>query len=94
VLGELTREQEANGGLDLSGGEGLLLVVPSEANGLVGQSVKRVVDERVHDHHGLLGDASLGVNLLKNLVDVRGEGLDVFAVAGLCALLLGGLGGL
>ena len=35
VLGELTREQEANGGLDLSGGEGLLLVVPSEANGLV-----------------------------------------------------------
>jgi hypothetical protein len=34
------------------------------------------------------------VNLLKNLVDVRGEGLDVFAVAGLCALLLGGLGGL
>ena len=94
VLGELTREQEANGGLDLSGGEGLLLVVPSEANGLVGQSVKRVVDERVHDHHCLLGDASLGVNLLKNLVDVRGEGLDVFAAVGLCALLLGGLGGL
>ena len=34
------------------------------------------------------------MNLLKNLVDVRGEGLDVFAAVGLCALLLGGLGGL
>ena len=94
MLGELTREQETDSCLDLSGGEGLLLVVPSKADGLVRQSVERVVNEGVHDGHGLLGDASLRVNLLKNLVDVRGEGLDVAAASVSRTLLLGRLGGL
>ena len=32
---------------------------------------KDVVDERVHDGHALLGDTSVGVDLLEHLVDVR-----------------------
>jgi hypothetical protein len=31
VLGELTREDETHGSLDLAGGDGVLLVVPGEA---------------------------------------------------------------
>jgi len=34
------------------------------------------VDERVHDVHGLLGDSDVGVDLLEDLVDVDGEGLN------------------
>ena len=45
------------------------------------------MNEGVHDVHGLLGDADVGVYLLEDLVDVDGEGLDSsssgFLVAGL-----------
>ncbi len=82
VLGELTGEEEADGGLDLAGGEGRLLVVADELGGLTGDLLEDIVDEGVHDAHGLLGDASLGVNLLEDTVDVDGEGFD--------SLLLGG----
>ena len=34
------------------------------------------MDEGVHDVHGLLGDADVGVDLLEDLVDVDGEGLN------------------
>ena len=34
------------------------------------------MDERVHDVHGLLGDSDVGVDLLEDLVDVDGEGLN------------------
>ena len=87
VLGELTGEQQAHGGLDLPGGEGVLLVVADEAGGLAGNLLEDVVDEGVHDGHGLLGDAGLGVNLLEDTVDVDGESLAT-------SVLLGGSGGL
>ena len=86
VLGELTGEHEADGGLDLSGGEGGLLVVGGELAGLGGDALEDVVDEGVHDGHALLGDAGVGVDLLEDLVDVGGVALD--------ALLLGAAGGL
>ena len=34
------------------------------------------MDEGVHDVHGFLGDADVGVDLLEDLVDVDGEGLN------------------
>ena len=34
------------------------------------------MDERVHDVHGFFGDSNVGVDLLKDFVDVDGEGLD------------------
>ncbi len=88
VSGELSGEEESDGGLDLSGGEGALLGVSDELGGLVGDSLEDVVDEGVHDEHGLLGDAGLGVDLLEHSVDVDGEGL------GSLGLLLGDDGGL
>jgi hypothetical protein len=98
VLGQLSGEEEANSGLDLSGGQGVLLVVTNKLARLGGDLVEQVVDEGVHHGHAAGGDAGVGVNLLQHLVDVGGVRL----LAGLALLLalrlglgdsLGGLGG-
>ena len=72
VLGELTGEEEPDSGLDLAGGDGGPLVVVSQTAGLGSDSLKEIVDERVHDAHGLGGDTGVGVHLLQDLVDVHG----------------------
>ena len=90
MLGELTGEEEADGGLDLAGGESVLLVVSDEAGGLGSDLLEDIVDERVHDGHGSLGDAGLGVHLLEDTVDVDREGLGSSSLGG---SLLGGTGG-
>ena len=43
------------------------LVVVGELAGLGGDPLEEVVDERVHDGHGLGGDAGVGVHLLQHL---------------------------
>ena len=92
VLGQLTREQEADGSLDLAGREGALLVVAGQTAGLKGKALEDIVDERVQDGHTALGDASVGVHLLEHLVDVRAVGLYSLLVAlSSSACLLGGL---
>jgi len=87
VLGEFAGEEEADGGLDLSGGKGVLLVVSDELGGLEGDLLEDVVDEAVHDLHRSLGDASLGVDLLEDSVDVDGEGLSSASSVGSSSLL-------
>ena len=72
MLGKLTREQEPHSSLDLPRGDGGALVVVSELACLSSNTLEQVVDERVHDAHGLGGDTSVGVDLLQNLVDVDG----------------------
>lgn len=52
--------------------------------GWIGCGWKLTVDEGVQDGHGTVGDTSVGVDLLEDLVDVGGVGL----LAGLGALLL------
>uniref|UniRef100_A0A453JHP8 Uncharacterized protein n=2 Tax=Aegilops tauschii subsp. strangulata TaxID=200361 RepID=A0A453JHP8_AEGTS len=84
VLGELAGEDEAYGGLDLPGGDGGLLVVAGELGGLAGELLEDVVDEGVHDGHGLGGDTDVGVHLLQHLEDV-----DLVRLHALLALLLG-----
>ena len=92
VLGELTREEEPDSSLDLTRGDGGPLVVVSESAGLSGDSLEQIVDERVHDAHGLGGDSSVRVDLLQHLVDVDGIGLLPSQL--LLVSLLDGLGGL
>ena len=70
VLGQLTGEQEADSRLDLAAGDGRLAVVLGQARGLAGNALEQVVDNRVHDAHGLGADAHVGVHLLQHLVDV------------------------
>ena len=71
VLGELAREHEADGRLDLAGRERRLLGEAAQLGGLEGDALEDVVDERVHDRHALLGDARVRVHLLEHAVDVR-----------------------
>jgi hypothetical protein len=96
VLGELAGEDEAHRGLDLAGGDGGLLVVARELGGLAGELLEDVVDERVHDGHGLGGNADVRVHLLQHLEDVDLVGLHrllrlLLPLLALAALLAGGL---
>ena len=94
VLGELSREEEPDSGLDLAGGDGGPLVVVSQTAGLSSDSLKEIVDERVHDAHSLGGDTSVGVDLLQHLVDVDGVGLLPLVPLLLLVALGDGLSGL
>ena len=94
VLGELTGEEEPDSGLDLAGGDGGPLVVVSQLGGLGGDPLKQVIDERVHDAHGLGGDTGVRVHLLQDLVDVDSIGLLPLLLLLLLVSLLDGLGGL
>jgi hypothetical protein len=86
VLGELAGEDEAHRGLDLAGGDGGLLVVVGEAGGFLRELLEDVVDEGVHDGHGLGGYPDVRVHLLEHLEDVDLVCLD--ALLGLLPALL------
>ena len=84
VLAQLAGQVKADGGLDFTAGDGMLLVVVGQSGRLGGNALEDVVHERVHDAHGLAGDARVGVDLLQDLVDVDGVAL----LAGLSPSLL------
>ncbi|KAF3815393.1 hypothetical protein GH733_016775 [Mirounga leonina] len=68
VLGQLPGQQQAHGRLDLPRRDGRALVVMRQAGRLARDALEDVVDERVHDAHGLGRDARVGVHLLQHLV--------------------------
>ena len=105
MFGQLSRQEEPDSSLDLPRGDGGALVVVSELACLGSNTLEQVVDERVHDAHGLGGDTGVRVHLLEHLVDVDGVGLlplslllllvslgDGFCLARLGSGLSGGLG--
>ena len=94
MLGELTGEEEPDGGLDFPGGDGGPLVVVGKTGGLGGDALEDVVDEGVHDGHSLGADASVGVDLLEDLVDVDGVAFLPLLALFLAISLGDGLGGL
>ena len=96
VLGQLSGEEEPDGGLDLPRGDGGSLVVVSQAGRFGGDTFEDIVDERVHDAHGLGGDTSIGMDLLQHLVDVDSIRFLPFLGPLLVVLgdVLGGLTGL
>ena len=96
MFGQFTGQQKPDGGLDLPGGDGGPLVVVSKTGSLSSDTFEDIVDERVHDAHGLGGDTSIGMDLFQHLVDVDGVGFLPFAVLFLISLgdVLLGLSGL
>lgn len=98
MLSKLTGKHKTYSSLDLPGRKSCLLVVSRKLSCLGGNALENIVNEGVHNGHSLLGDTSIGVDLLKNLVDVRGVGFYAPLVslgAGGCLLgclsaLLGG----
>ena len=65
-----------------------------KTGGFGSDTLKDVVDERVHDAHGLGGDTGVGVHLLEDLVDVDGIGFLPLLVLLLLVSLGDGLGSL
>ena len=94
MFGQLSRQEEPDSSLDLPRGDGGALVVVSELASLSSNTLEQVVDERVHDAHGLGGDTGVGVHLLQDLVDVDGVGLLPLVPLLLLVALGDGLGGL
>tara|TARA_B110001450_G_C17357085_1_gene373996 strand:+ start:225 stop:440 length:216 start_codon:yes stop_codon:yes gene_type:complete len=54
----------------------VFLIISDKLSGLRGNLLENVVDERVHDRHGFLGDSSFWMDLLEDSVDVDSEGLS------------------
>ena len=77
MLGELAGKNQPHRRLDFARGDRRLLVVASEPRRLAGELLEDVVDEAVHDSHGLAGNPNVGVDLLQDLEDVYLVGLDV-----------------
>ena len=71
MLGQLTGQQQADSGLDFTRGDGGLFVVRCQLGSFTGDTTEHIVDERVQDGDGLVGDTDIGVDLLQHLVDVR-----------------------
>ena len=88
VFAQLSGQVEANGRLDLAAGDRVFLVVVGQSGSLRGDPLEDVVDERVHDAHGLAGDASVGVDLFQDLVDVDGVALFTSSPLALRAVCL------
>ena len=74
VFGQLSGEEETDSSLDFPGGDGGPLVVVGQTACLGSDPLEQIVDEGVHDGHGLGGDSGVGVDLLQHLVDVDGVG--------------------
>jgi len=89
VLGKFTGKDETDRGLDLAGRDRALLVVRGELGSFRGDALEDIIHKRVEDGHGTVGNTSVGVDLLEDLVNVGAVGL----LAGLGALLLAFTGG-
>ena len=94
MFGQLSRQEEPDSSLDLPRGDGGALVVVSELACLSSNTLEQVVDERVHDAHGLGGDTSVRVHLLQHLVDVDCIGLLPLSIIFLHVSLGNLLGGI
>ena len=94
VLSQFTGEEQTNCGLDLPAGDGGATVVVCQAGSLSGDALEDVIHERVHDRHGLGGDAGVRMYLLQHFVDVDGVRLPpppfALLVTGTLGLCLGG----
>ena len=93
MLGQFTGEEEPDSGLDLPGGDGGPLVVVGQTGSLSSDTFEDIVDEGVHDAHGLGGHTGIGVDLFQDLVDV--DGVRFLTLLGFLLIALGDvLGGL
>ena len=92
VFGEVSREDELDGSLDIVGADGVLSLASVELGSFEGDSFEEVDDETVHDAHGLLGDSNVAVDVLEDSVDV--DAVAVEFLSSVSALLCNSLGNL
>ena len=53
VLGQFSGKEQPYGGLDFPGSDSGPLVIVGKARGFTGNSFENIVNERIHDGHGL-----------------------------------------
>ena len=92
MFSQFSGEEEPDSGLDFPGGDGGPLVVVGKTGSFGSDTFEDIVDERVHDAHGLGGYTGVGVDLFQDLVDV--DGIRFLSLAVLLLAILGdSLGG-
>ena len=94
VLGQLSGQDQTDGGLNFPAGDGGTLVVVGKTGSFTGNTLEDIVDEGVHDSHSFARDTSVGVDLLQDLVDVDGITLTSLLPAASFSCWLGGLSSL
>ncbi|KAH1222241.1 hypothetical protein GmHk_12G035453 [Glycine max] len=67
VLGKFPGQHQPDSGLDLPGCNGRLLVIPRETRCFLRKLLEYIVDEAVHDPHGLARNADVRMYLLQHL---------------------------
>jgi len=92
MLGKFTGKDKSDRGLNLSGRDGGLLVVCGKLRGLGSNALEDIIDEGVQNGHGAVGNTSVGVNLLKDFVDIGRVGLlarlrSLLLLSSCCGLL-------
>ncbi|KAE8688710.1 hypothetical protein F3Y22_tig00110956pilonHSYRG00055 [Hibiscus syriacus] len=70
VLSQLPRQNQPDGRLNLPRRDCRLLVVTSEPGSFISKLLENVVDETIHNPHGLTRNPHIRVNLLQNLEDI------------------------
>jgi hypothetical protein len=75
VLGEFTGQQETDGRLNFSARDGRATVIVRQTRGFGGDTFEDIVDEAVHDRHGLAADSGVRMDLLEHLVNVNSVAL-------------------
>ena len=86
-LGETSRHDQLDGGLDLRGRQGRLAGLASLLGSLVADLLEDIVDKRVEGEHRLLRSSGLRQVLLQNTVDGGLEGVPVDNSLGLLGQL-------
>ena len=91
MVSKIRRKEELDGGLDILTAEGLLLLVSDKFRRFKGDLLEHVGNKGVDDVHTLLADSDVVADASKDLVDVKGEGLEVLSLLswGLSVLLSG-----
>lgn len=86
VLGEFTRNDETDGGLDFTRAQRALSVVAAQTTRFGGEALENIVHKGVHDGHGATRNAGIRVHLLQHLVDVGRVSLGATLAAELLAI--------
>ena len=76
MLGKFTWKDKTHSCLYLPACDGGLLIVSCKSSSFLGKLLKYIVDEGIHDTHGLGRDTCVRVHLLEHLEDVDLVGLD------------------
>ena len=72
VLGQFTRQQQTNSGLNFPTGDGRSFVVVSQTRCFGGNAFENIINKTVHDTHGFARNTSVWMHLLQHFVDVDG----------------------